>query len=104
MGKETFDAGSELLIDSIKGNNIESKLDKRIKIAKQRIADSIEDGINMRKRASRQSRKYSRLDEDKSDFDRIFSNNRTKRRTPKTKMGKFSKIKRAKNARRTVFD
>ena len=72
------------MIDSIKGNNIESKLDKRIKIAKQRIADSIEDGINMRKKANRQSRKYSRLDEDTSDFDRIFSNNRTKRRIPKT--------------------
>ena len=92
------------MIDSIKGNNIESKLDKRIKIAKQRIADSIEDGINMRKKANRQSRKYSRLDEDTSDFDRIFSNNRTNRRIPKTKMGKFSKIKRVKNARRTVFD
>ena len=52
VGKETLDTGSELLINSIKGeNNIESRLDKRIKIAKQCIVDSIEDGISMGKRA-----------------------------------------------------
>ena len=52
VGKETLDTGSELLIDSTKGGkDIESKLNKRIKIAKQRIVDSIEDGISMGKRA-----------------------------------------------------
>ena len=100
VGKETFDAGSELLIDSIKGNNIESKLDKRIKIAKQRIVDSIEDGINMSKRA-KESRKYNRLDD--SEYLSNASNNYTKRRIL-NKIKKSSKRRRTKNARRTVFD
>lgn len=85
VGKETFNTGSELLIDSIKGdNNIESKLDKRIKIAKQRIVDSIEDGISMSKRA-KESRKYNRLQED-SEYLSNLSNKPNKRRIPeKTK-------------------
>lgn len=100
VGKETFNTGSELLIDSIKGNNdIESKLDKRIKIAKQRIVNSIEDGINMKR--AKESRKYNRLDDDEYLLD--ASNNVTKRRVP-NKIRKLSKRRRTKTARRTVFD
>ena len=43
VGKETLNTGGELLIDSLKGNNIESKLDSRINFAKKRIANSIEE-------------------------------------------------------------
>ena len=60
VGKETLDTGSELLIDSLRGNDIDSKLDQRIKKAKQRISDSIEDGINMSKQ-KKQSKNYTRM-------------------------------------------
>ena len=63
MGKETLNTGGELLIDSLQGNDIESKLDSRINLAKKRIANSIEEGINMRKR-TRDAKKYQRLLED----------------------------------------
>ena len=35
IGKETLNTGSELMLDSIQGNDIQSTLDKRINIAKQ---------------------------------------------------------------------
>ena len=54
VGKETLNTGSELLIDSLKGNDIESKLEQRIQKAKKRITDSIEDGINNMKRAKKE--------------------------------------------------
>ena len=63
VGKETLNTGGELLIDSLQGNDIESKLDSRINLAKKRIANSIEEGINMRKR-TRDAKKYQRLLED----------------------------------------
>ena len=53
MGREPLNTGSEVLIDSLKGNDIESKLDQRIHTAEKRIIDSIEDGINNMKRAKR---------------------------------------------------
>ena len=34
VGKEAFNTGSELLMDSLKGNNIETKMDKRIQQSK----------------------------------------------------------------------
>ena len=63
IGKETASAGSELLLDSLRGNNIESKLDKRIKVTKQRIVESIEDGIRSKKRAHN-TKNYQRIDND----------------------------------------
>jgi len=101
VGKETFNTGSELLIDSIKGNDIESKLDKRIKTAKQRIVDSIEDGINMSKRAN-ESRKYKRLYD--NEYLSKASNNYTRRRVPNKIRKLSSKQRRTKTAHRTVFD
>ena len=65
VGKETLDTSRELLIDSIKGKDIESKLDQRIKTAKKRIVDSIEDGISMAKRA-KDSRMYGHLNDSES--------------------------------------
>ena len=99
VGKETLDTGSELLISSIKGeHDIGSRLDKRIKIAKQRIVDSIEDGISMGKRA-KEYRKYDRLDDNK-----YLSNvNKTKKRRIPVKTKRTSK-KRRTNPQRTVFD
>ena len=101
VGKETINTGSELLIDSIKGNDIESKLDKRIKTAKQRIVDSIQDGINISKRAN-ESRKYKRL-YDNEHLSKA-SNNYTKRRVPNKIRKLSSKQRRVKTANRTVFD
>ncbi len=102
MGKETIDAGGELLLDSIKGKDVRPTLDKRIKIAKQRIANSIEEGINMRKRAQK-SRQYTRLDDD--EFLSDLTDNYTRRKRPKIiKKFKSSKRKRAKYARGTIFD
>ena len=51
MGKEAFNTGSELLIDTLKGENIENKMDKRIQEAKKRIINRIEDGISSAKLA-----------------------------------------------------
>ena len=100
VGKETLDTGSELLINSIKGgNDIGPRLDKRIKIAKQRIVDSIEDGISMGKRA-KEYRKYDRLDD--NDYLSNVSNKSNKRRIP-VKTKRSSKRRRT-NIRRTVFD
>ena len=130
MGKETLNTGSELLIDSLKGNDIESKLDSRINLAKKRIANSIEEGINMRKR-TREAKKYQRLLEDEDNNiaahtnayvkrsspvkrgnyqqlneDNVFqniSNKRTKRKTPPV-VRKLRKRNRITNRHRSVFD
>ena len=61
VGKESLGTGSDLLIDSLKGKDINTKLDNRIKLAKKRIVDSIENGINMRRRAKAR-KKYNRFD------------------------------------------
>ena len=130
MGKETLNTGGELLIDSFKGNDIESKLDSRINLAKKRIANSIEEGINMRKR-TREAKKYQRLIEDEDNNtsanrktyvkrspsvksrnyqrlneDNVFqdiSNKHTKRKAPPI-VRKLRKRNRVTNRYRTVFD
>ena len=66
VGKEALGNGSKLLMDSLKDNYIESKLDNRIKLAKKRIVNSIEDGISMRKR-TKGKQKYHRINDDESD-------------------------------------
>lgn len=52
VGKETVDTGKGLLMDKLQGKDLKSMIDKRINIAKRRIADSIEEGINSRKQAN----------------------------------------------------
>ena len=47
MGKETVDTGKGLLMDKLQGKDLKSMIDKRINIAKRRIADSIEEGISV---------------------------------------------------------
>ena len=89
IGKETLDTGSELLLDTIKGNDIEMKLDKRINLAKQRIADSIEDGISMSKRA-RDSRKYHRLIDENND---VRSSNKYSKKPTRINIKKYDQLK-----------
>ncbi len=102
MGKETLNTGGELLIDSIKGKDVKPTLDKRIKIAKQRIANSIEEGINMRKRA-RRSHQYTQLDDE--DYLSGLADNYVQRKRPKVvKKLRSSKRKRTKYSQRTVLD
>ena len=114
IGKESASAGGELLLDSLRGNNIESKLNNRIKVAKRRIAESIQDGIRSRKRPN--TKNYQRIDIDDYDDD---DNTTT---LPKISLGKHNTkpyqrlyTKRKKNGptvrrgqrksvRRTVFD
>ena len=91
VGKETLNTGSELLIDSLKGNDIESKMDQRIKTAKQRIVDSIEDGISMAKRA-KDSRKYNRLNDNEPEKRSRISSSNLKRK-PSTKAGKYQRLR-----------
>ena len=50
LGKETVTTGSELLLDSLQGNDIQATLNRRINKAKTRIAESIEDGIKSRQK------------------------------------------------------
>ena len=55
-----LNSASELLLHSIQENDIQSILDKRINIAKKRIAGSIEDGIKS-KRTVNNIKRYHRL-------------------------------------------
>ena len=41
IGKETLNTGSELVLDSIQGNDIQSTLDNRINIAKKRFNNTL---------------------------------------------------------------
>ena len=91
VGKETLGTGTELLLDSIKGNDIESKLDQRIKSAKQRIVDSIEDGIITAKRA-KESRKYNRLHDEES-AKTLQSSNKYLKKNHSTKVGSYQRLR-----------
>ena len=128
MGKEAFNTGSELLIDTLKGKNIEKKMDKRIQQAKKRIINSIEDGISSAKLAKRNKKtkdnqekeplltppvnkslnkdhakvgKYSRLHNDTDYFQRISTH---KKQRPNLTLRNIGKRRTSKNAYRTVFD
>ena len=125
--KEAFNTGSELLMDSLKGNNIETKMDKRIQQAKKRIIDSIEDGISSAKLAKRNKTtrdiqekeplltpsinksindrakvgKYSRLHNDTDFYQRT---NVHKKQKPNLTLRNIGKRRNAKSGHRTVFD
>ena len=127
VGKEAFNTGSELLIDSLKGKNIESKMDKRIQQAKKRIIDSIQDGINSAKSAKRTKKarddqekeplltppinksnkdrakvgKYSRLHNDTEFYQRT---NVHKKQRPNLTLRNIGKRRNSKSGQRTVFD
>ena len=110
IGKESASAGSELLLDSLKGNNIESKLNNRIKVAKQRIVESIEDGIRSKKRAYN-TKNYQRLDNDdnkmtlpKIPLRRHNINSYQRFYTKRRNNGSTVKKGKRKSAHRTVFD
>ena len=127
VGKEAFNTGSKLLIDSLKGNNIETKMDKRIHQAKKRIIDSIQDGITSAKLAKRNRKakdnhekeplltpsinkpnkdrakvgKYSRLHNDTDFYQRT---NVHKKQKPNLTLRNIGKRRNLKSAHRTVFD
>ena len=90
VGKETLGTGSELLIDSLKGNDIDSKLDQRIKKAKQRIADSIADGINTAKQ-NKKSKTYTRLIDDEHEKTSHKPSLMLRRKSP-VKVGKYQTL------------
>ena len=110
IGKESAGAGGELLLDSLRGNNIEPKLNNRINVAKQRIVESIEDGIRSKKRAYN-TINDQRLDNDdnkmtlpKISLRRHNINPYQRLYTKRRNNGSTVKKGKRKSAHRTVFD
>ena len=58
VGKETLHGGSKVLLDSLRGNDIKSTLNKRISKAKQKISDSIEQSIKLRRKNDDKYKEY----------------------------------------------
>lgn len=85
VGKETVDTGKGLLMDKLQGKDLKSMIDKRINIAKRRIADSIEEGIKSRKQANNIKRYHHIRDKisDDETNDSTPSNTRNTHHTPK---------------------
>ena len=109
VGEEAVNTGGEVLIDSLRGNDVEKTLDTRINLAKKRIADSIEEGIKSRKSINKIGR-YKHLNEAPS-WDEEYEKDRLlkkkvplqtskKKRTRFSNKGKMHKTKMYK----TVFD
>ena len=109
VGEEAVNTGGEVLIDSLRGNDVEKTLDTRINLAKKRIADSIEEGIKSRKSINKIGR-YKPLNEESS-WDEEYEKDRLlkkkvplqmskKKRARFTNKGKMHKTKMYK----TVFD
>ena len=89
IGKETLNTGSELVLDSIQGNDIQSILDQRINIAKMRIAESIEDVIKS-KRTVNNIKRYQRIrDESPDRYTRISSPSIKKNAEPSVKINRL---------------
>ena len=84
MGKEAFNTGSKLLMDSLKGNNIETKMDKRIQQAKKRIINSIQDGITSAKLAKR-----NRKARDNQEKEPLLTPSINKPNKERAKVGKY---------------
>ena len=63
--EEAITTEGEVLIDSLRGNDVEKTLDTRINLAKKCIADSIEEGIKSRKSINKIGR-YKHLNEEPS--------------------------------------
>ena len=112
IGKEALNTGSELVLDSIHGNDIQSTLNKRIGTAKKRIAESIEDGIKS-KRTVNNIKRYQRLrDESPDRHNRINSPSTKKNSVPLFKNNRplnrqtnpLRKNKTIRRQHKTVFD
>ena len=103
VGEEAMDTGKELLINKLRGENLQPQMKEKLNKSKQRISDSIKEGIAAL-RAKRKS-KYKRLIEDISD-DESLENYRLGRRGTRTSYLPKSKIRRSKrNAKyESVFD
>ena len=101
LGKETVTTGSELLLDSLQGNDIQATLNRRINKAKKRIAESIEDGIKSRQKVNNIKRYRNLGDEslDSNSYEYFSSHNKhnknrspsiKKKPTPSTKVGRLA--------------
>ena len=93
VGEEAVNTGGEVLIDSLRGNDVEKTLDTRINLAKKRIADSIEEGIKSRKSINKIGR-YKHLNEEPS-WDEEYEKDRLLKKkvplqTSKKKRARFS--------------
>lgn len=104
VGEEAMDTGKELLINSLRGENSQPQMKEKINKSKQRISDSIKEGIAAL-RAKRKSKKYKPLIEDISD-DESLENYRLGRRGTRTSYLPKSKIRRSKRNVKyeSVFD
>ena len=77
------------MLDSIQGTDIQSTLDKRINVAKKRIAESIEDGIKS-KRTVNNIKRYQRLrDESPDRHNRISYPSTKKNAVPSVKINRL---------------
>jgi len=112
IGKETLNTGSELMLDSIQGNDIQSTLDKRINIAKKRIAESIEDGIKSKRTVNNIKRYHHLRDESPDRHNSRSSPSIKKNSVPSVKVNRLinrqtTPLRRNRTIRRqhkTVFD
>ena len=109
VGEEAVNAGGEVLIDSLRGNDVEKTLDTRINLAKKRIADSIEEGIKSRRSINKIGR-YKHLNEEPPWDEEYEKDLLLKKKVPlqetKKRRARFSnkgKIRKAKTYK-TVFD
>ena len=109
VGEEAVNTGGEVLIDSLRGNDVEKTLDTRINLAKKRIADSIEEGIKSRKSINKIGR-YKHLNEEPSwdeEYEKdLLLKKKVPIHTPNEKRARFSnkgKIHKTKMYK-TVFD
>ena len=109
VGEEAVNTGGEVLIDSLRGNDVEKTLDTRINLAKKRIADSIEEGIKSRKSINKIGR-YKHLNEEPS-WDEEYEKDRLLKKkvplqTSKKKSARFSNKGKMHKTKmyKTVFD
>ena len=68
MGRETMDTGSELLLDSLRGSDVQSRLNDRVNVAKNRIADSVKEGINDYRNRKKYRRLYDNEEEEEEEL------------------------------------
>jgi hypothetical protein len=111
IGKESVNTGSELLVDSIRGNDIQATLNKRIGIAKKRIAESIKDGVNSQRKANN-TKRYHHLRNNSPESDNYENLERIRKSTQSDKVNKLinkrmkpkGKFRTIRRSHRTVFD
>ena len=109
VGKETLHGGSKVLLDSLQGNDIKSVLNKRISKAKQKITDSIEESIKLRRKNNDKYKEYHRTHDalPEQSIGIVNSRETLKKRTRKIRRNNTSdnrKREKRKNQYSSVFD